>query len=74
MSTFSNNPQTEESLQHSLKDSGACAVMTGVGETYISAFALFLGAGTAQIGLLSSVPPMLASLVQIFSAWLGGLL
>ena len=71
MSTFSSNPQTEQTLQHSLKDSGAFATMTGIGETYLSAFALFLGAGTAQIGLLSSVPPMLASLVQIFSAWLG---
>ncbi|MEJ2138701.1 MAG: MFS transporter [Gammaproteobacteria bacterium] len=71
MATFSSNPQTDQTLQHSLKDSGAFAVMTGIGETYLSAFALFLGAGTAQIGLLSSVPPMLASLVQIFSAWLG---
>jgi MFS family permease len=71
MSTFSSNPQTEQTLKHSLKDSAAFATMTGIGETYLSAFALFLGAGTAQIGLLSSVPPMLASLVQIFSAWLG---
>jgi MFS family permease len=71
MATFSSNPRTELTLQHSLKDSGAFAVMAGIGETYLSAFALFLGAGTAQIGLLSSVPPMLASLAQIFSAWLG---
>lgn len=71
MTRFSGNPQTEQTLQHSLKDSGAFAVMTGIGETYLSAFALFLGAGTAQIALLSSVPPMLSSLVQIFSAWLG---
>ena len=71
MPRFSNDPQTEQSLQHSLKDSAAFAAMTGAGETYISAFALFLGAGTAQIGVLASVPPVLASFVQLFSAWLG---
>lgn len=45
--------------------------MTGIGETYLSAFAVFLRATTPQIGLLASVPPLLASLVQLFSAWLG---
>jgi len=45
--------------------------MTGVGETYLSAFALFLKASTPQIGLLASLPPMLASLIQLVSAWLG---
>jgi MFS family permease len=63
--------QTERSLKHSLKDAGAYAVMIGIGETYLSAFALFLRASTPQIGLLASLPPLLASLVQLFSAWLG---
>lgn len=45
--------------------------MTGVGETYLSAFAVFLKATTPQIGLLASMPPLLASLVQLLSAWLG---
>jgi len=71
MRPFSQDPVTERSLRHSLKDAGAFAVMTGIGETYLSAFALFLKATTAQIGLLASLPPMLASLVQLFSAWLG---
>lgn len=63
--------KTEESLRHSLKDGGAFAIMIGIGETYLSAFALFLRASTPQIGLLASLPPLLASLVQLFSAWLG---
>ncbi len=63
--------QVEKSLQHSLKDAGAYAVMVGMGETYLSAFALFLRASVPQIGLLASLPPLLASLVQLFSAWLG---
>jgi MFS family permease len=71
MPAFSNDPVTERSLQHSLKDATAFATMTGIGETYLSAFALFLKASTPQIGLLASVPPMLASLVQLLSAWIG---
>ena len=45
--------------------------MMGIGETYLSAFALFLKASTPQIGLLSSLPPLLGSLAQILSAALG---
>ena len=71
MPAFSNDPVTERSLRHSLKDAAAFATMTGVGETYLSAFALFLKATTPQIGLLASLPPMLASFVQLLSAWLG---
>jgi MFS family permease len=65
------DPKTDESLRHSLKDAAAFATMVGIGETYLSAFALFLKASTPQIGLLASLPPLLASFVQLFSAWLG---
>jgi MFS family permease len=61
----------ETSLQHSMKDAAAYAVMMGVGETYLSAFALFLKASTPQIGLLASLPPLLGSFAQILSAALG---
>jgi hypothetical protein len=44
--------------------------MMGIGETYLSAFALFLKASTPQIGLLASLPPLLGSLAQLLSAWL----
>ncbi|MEQ8205008.1 MAG: MFS transporter [Woeseia sp.] len=71
MHTFSSDPDTQKSLKHSLRDASAFAVMTGIGETYLSAFAVFLRATTPQIGLLASVPPLLASLVQLLSAWLG---
>jgi MFS family permease len=47
--------------------------MMGGGETYLSAFALFLKASTPQIGLLASLPPLLGSLAQVLSAWLGRL-
>ncbi len=71
MQTFSRDPEVERSLRHSLKDAAAFATMTGVGETYLSAFAVFLKASTPQIGVLAAVPPLLASLTQLFSAWLG---
>ena len=45
--------------------------MTGCGESYFSAFAIFLKASTAQIGFIASVPTLLASFAQILSAWLG---
>ncbi len=68
---YSRDPVVNLSLRHSLKDGAAYAVMAGGGETYFSAFALFLKASTAQIGFLASVPPLLASFAQVFSAWLG---
>lgn len=71
MQPLSRDPEVDRSLKHSLKDAAAFATMTGVGETYLSAFALFLKATTPQIGLLASLPPLLASFVQLFSAWLG---
>lgn len=71
MQSFARDPEVDRSLKHSLKDATAFAAMTGVGETYLSAFALFLKASTPQIGLLASLPPLLASLAQLLSAWLG---
>ncbi len=67
----SNDPVVENSLNHSLKDARSFAVMTGIGETYLSAFAIFLRATTPQIGLLASLPPLLGSLIQPVSAWFG---
>ena len=54
-----------------MRDGAAYAVMSGSGETYFSAFAIFLKASTAQIGFLASVPALLASFAQLLSAWLG---
>ncbi len=68
---YSNDKQTEESLQHSIKDGVFFAVMTGGGESYFSAYAIFLQASIPLIGLLVSLPALLASTMQLFSAWLG---
>src|SRR3990167_17241 len=68
---YTKNPQVDRALRHSLQDGRAYAVMSGGGETYLSAYALFLQASTAQIGWLASFPPLLGSLAQLLSVWLG---
>lgn len=53
------DPRYESSLRHSMRDSVAWSVMIGSGENYFSAFAVFLRATTAQIGILATVPQYL---------------
>ena len=68
---YSKDPIVNRSLQHSVRDGVAYSVMAGGGETYLSAFAIFLKASAPQIALLSSLPPLLGSLTQFMAAWLG---
>lgn len=68
---YSKDPEVDNSLRHSVRDGVAYSVMSGAGETYLSAFAVFLHANTAQIGLLTSLPALIGSLAQLLSAWLG---
>ena len=69
--TFSNRPEIDRSLHHSVKDGVAYSVMTGAGETYFSAFAVLLKATPGQISLLAALPQLTASVAQLVSAWLG---
>lgn len=68
---FAKDPVVDRSLRHSIKDGVLFSVMVGGAEGYFSAFAVFLRASTAQIGVLASLPPLLASFSQLLSAWLG---
>ena len=68
---YSSDPVTDKSLRHSVRDGAAYAFMAGAGESYFSAFAVYLKATTSQIGFLASVPPLVAAFAQLFSAWLG---
>ncbi len=68
---YSKDPEIDHSLRHSVRDGIAYSVMSGAGETYLSAFAVFLRASNAQIGLLTSLPALVGSMAQLFSAWLG---
>jgi MFS family permease len=69
---FSKDPVVDRALRHSVRDGMAFSVQVGAGETYFAAFALFLRATAPQVALLSTLPLLLASSAQIFSAWLGG--
>src|SRR6185295_12904930 len=68
---FSKDPLVDRALRHSVRDGMAYSVQVGAGETYFSAFALFLRASAPQVALISTLPPLLGSLAQIFSAWSG---
>ncbi|HEY3517216.1 MAG TPA: MFS transporter [Gammaproteobacteria bacterium] len=68
---FSKDPAIDSALRHSVRDGMAYTVQVGAGETYFSAFALFLRATAPQVALLSTLPPLLASSAQLFSAWIG---
>jgi MFS family permease len=71
MSTrYSKDPLIEKSLHHATRDGIAWAVMAGSGESFFSAFALFLKATTEQIALLASLPSLLGSVAQFLSTWL----
>lgn len=56
------------SLIYSYIDGAFASIMFGLRDTFITPFAISLGAVASQIGLLSSVPNLLASLIQIKSA------
>jgi len=68
---FSKDPAVDRALRHSVRDGMGYSVQVGAGETYFSAFALFLNATAPQVALISTLPPLLGSSAQIFSAWLG---
>ena len=65
------DPVIDRSLRHSIKDGVYFSAMIGTAESYFSAFAVFLKASAAQIGILAALPPVLASFSQLLSAWLG---
>jgi MFS family permease len=68
---YSKDARTEKSLRHSVRDGVAYSIMTGAGESYFSAYAVFLKATTGQIGVLAAFPSLLGSLAELLSAWLG---
>ena len=67
---YSNDPQVDRSLRHSVRDGVSYSIMSGAGETYFAAYALFLGATAAQVSLLAAAPPLLGALTQLLAAWL----
>jgi len=65
------NSKIKESLKNSFIDGAFCSAMLGFTEQYITPFAIALKATSAQIGMLTAFPNLIASLVQLKSADVG---
>jgi len=65
------DPRVEQSLRHSVRDGIAYSTMAGAGESFFSAYALFLKAGAAHVSFLAALPSLLGSISQLVSAWVG---
>ncbi|MFZ5863653.1 MAG: MFS transporter [Nitrospirota bacterium] len=55
------------SLTYSTRDGVCASVMSGVGDTYLGAFAIFLHASNSQIAFLTAVPQLLGAWFQFVS-------
>jgi len=56
-------------LSASVGDAASFGVMVGVGETYIPAFVLLLGLGDVFAGLVTTIPLLMGSLLQLVGPW-----
>jgi MFS family permease len=67
---WSDNPASNRSLNRAVKDGMGQAVLTGVVDNYMSAYAVLLGLTAAQIAIVAAFPGWVGSLIQIAGAWL----
>lgn len=58
----------EKSLRNSVKEGSAHSIMAGIGESFVTPFAISIGATSFQIGLLKALPNLASSIFQPFSA------
>src|SRR3989344_2140532 len=58
----------KKSLKYSIWDGSFASAMVGFGESFFSAFAIFLKASNFQISLLGSLPRAMGSFVQLYSS------
>lgn len=56
--------QVRSGLKNSIKDGAATGAASGIMSTYLTPYALALGAGAAQIGLLSALPQLASTVLQ----------
>ena len=60
--------KVKKSLKYSIWDGSFASAMVGFGESFFSAFAIFLKASNFQISLLGSLPRAMGSFVQLYSS------
>lgn len=63
------SPPLRRDLAMSVGDGTAFGMMVGIGETYVPAFMLFVGMGEVFAGLITTIPLMIGSLLQLISPW-----
>ena len=56
-------------LRESQKEAVGSAVMSGVCDNYLAAFAIFLNASAQQVGWVVAVPQLLGAWAQLLSVW-----
>lgn len=64
-------PRLQQTLNHSQKEAVAASAMTSTSDNFMNPFALHLGASNLQMGLLTGIPQLVGSLIQLLSVWLG---
>ena len=58
-------------LTYSQKEAVASSTMTASSDNFINAFAIYLQASAAQLGILTALPQFFGAFMQIVSVWLG---
>ena len=61
------NERIRKSLKYSVLDGSFAASMIGFGESFFPAYAVFLMASNIELGLLTSLPLLLGSVVQLYT-------
>ncbi|MBM3535285.1 MAG: MFS transporter [Alphaproteobacteria bacterium] len=67
---WSGNPESDRSLNRAVKDGMGQAVLTGIVDSYMSAYAVLLGLTAAQIAIVAAFPGWIGSFIQVAGAWL----
>lgn len=70
MTELKSKPRLAPSLRLSLKDAAAYSIMVGSGEAYLSAFVLALGFSAVSAGLITTVPVVVGSTIQLLFMWI----
>ncbi|MCX5642986.1 MAG: MFS transporter [Candidatus Omnitrophica bacterium] len=58
----------EESKKHSLKDAASVNATLGFGDAYVSPYIIAMNGTNTQVGLLTSIPFLIAPLAQLFTS------
>lgn len=59
----------QNDLRSSIVDAGSYSLMVGLGETYLTAFALALSVGEIATGLLAAFPMLIGATLQLAAPW-----